>query len=172
VALDAIVERLAQVGLELNLDKTRIVYCKDSNRTGSHEHEQFTFLSYTFRPRRVRNRRGQLFVSFAPAMSNDAAKAIRRAIKRWRLHLWSGKALADLAREINSIVQGWVNYYGRFYPSWLARSLNAINHYLVRWAMQKYKRLRRHPKRAWSFLASVATREPGLFAHWRARALP
>ena len=41
IVLDAIIERLAQVGLELNLDKTRIVYCKDSNRTGSHEHEQF-----------------------------------------------------------------------------------------------------------------------------------
>ena len=42
IVLDAIIERLAQVGLELNLDKTRIVYCKDSNRTGSHEHERFT----------------------------------------------------------------------------------------------------------------------------------
>lgn len=172
VVLDVIIERLAQVGLELNLDKTRIVYCKDSNRTGSHEHEQFAFLGYTFRPRRVRNRRGQFFVSFAPAVSNDAAKAIGRRIKRWRLHLWSGKALADLAREINPIVQGWVNYYGRFYPSWLARLLGRINHYLVRWATQKYKRLRRHPMRAWSFLAGVASREPALFAHWRAGALP
>ena len=172
VVLDAIIERLAQVGLELNLDKTRIVYCKDSNRKGSHEHEQFTFLGYTFRPRRVRNRRGQFFVSFAPAVGDDAAKAIGRRIKRWRLHLWSGKALADLAREINPIVQGWVNYYGRFYPSWLARLLGRINHYLVRWATQKYKRLRRHPMRAWSFLAGVAAREPGLFAHWRAGALP
>jgi group II intron reverse transcriptase/maturase len=172
VVLDAIIERLAQIGLELNLDKTRIVYCKDSNRTGSHEHEQFTFLGYTFRPRRVRSRRGEFFVSFAPAVSDDAAKAIRRVIKRWRLHLWSGKTLADLAREINPIVQGWVNYYGRFYPSWLARSLSAINRYLVRWAMQKFKRLRRHRKQAWILLACVAAREPGLFAHWQAGASP
>jgi RNA-directed DNA polymerase len=163
VVLDAIIKRLAQVGLELNPDKTRIVYCKDSNRTGSHEHERFTFLGYTFRPRRVRNRRGQFFVSFCPAVSDDAAKAIRHTIKRWRLHLWSGKTLADIAREINPIVQGWVNYYGRFYPSWLTRALRHINHYLVRWATQKYKRLRRHRMRAWSFLASVATRQPGLF---------
>ncbi|HEY5429680.1 MAG TPA: reverse transcriptase domain-containing protein, partial [Solirubrobacteraceae bacterium] len=53
MVLNRIVERLAQVGLGLNLDKTRIVYCKDANRTGSHEHEQFTFLGYTFRPRRL-----------------------------------------------------------------------------------------------------------------------
>jgi RNA-directed DNA polymerase len=166
VVLDAIIERLAQVGLELNLDKTRIVYCKDSNRTGSHEHEQFTFLGYTFRPRRARNRSGELFVSFAPAVSGDAAKVIRRRIKRWRLHLWSGKALDDLAREINPIVRGWIDYYGCYYQSELISSLRCINDYLVRWAMRKYKRLRRHPTRARSFLAAVARRQPALFAHW------
>jgi len=56
VVLDAIITRLAQVGLELNLDKTRIVYCKDSNRKGSHEHERFTFLGYTFGPRLATSR--------------------------------------------------------------------------------------------------------------------
>ncbi len=41
--------RMADCHLELNDDKTRIVYCKDSNRKGSHEHERFDFLGYTFR---------------------------------------------------------------------------------------------------------------------------
>ena len=81
----AIIERLAQVGLELNLDKTRIVYCKDQKRIGSHEHEQFDFLGYTFRPRLARSKHGENFVSFLPAVSGDAAKMIRRTIKRWRL---------------------------------------------------------------------------------------
>ena len=164
---DAIIERLAQVGLELNLDKTRVVYCKDSNRKGSHEHERFTFLGYTFRPRRARNRNGELFVSFQPAVSDDNAKRIRHVIKRWRLHLWSGKSLKDLAQEINSTVRGWIDFYGHFYPSELISSLRSIDDYLVRWAMRKYKRLRRHPTRARSFLGAVARREPGLFAHWK-----
>jgi RNA-directed DNA polymerase len=172
VVLDGIVERLAQVGLELNLDKTRIVYCKDSNRTGSHEHEQFTFLGYTFRPRLARSRAGAFFVSFSPAICDDAAKKVRRTIRRWRLHLWSSNTLADLAHEINPIVRGWIGYYGRFYPSELLRSLRRIDDYLVRWAMQKYKRLRRRPRRAGELLASVARREPGLFAHWQAGATP
>src|SRR5919204_251103 len=84
---DAIIERLAQVGLELNLDKTRIVYCKDADRTGSHEHERFDFLGYTFRPRLARSRSGGFFVSFCPAVADDAVKEIGRTIKRWRLHL-------------------------------------------------------------------------------------
>jgi len=166
VLLDAIIERLAQVGLELNLDKTRIVYCKDSNRTGSHEHERFTFLGYTFRPRPARNRAGEKFVSFVPAVSDDAAKAMRRTIKRWRLHLWSGATLADIAQEINPTVRGWINYYGRFYRTELIWTLRRINHYLVRWAMRKFKRLRRHRTRASRFLEAIAKRDPGLFAHW------
>lgn len=167
VVLDAVAQRLADCRLELHSDKTRIVYCKDSNRHGSHEHEQFGFLGYTFRARRAQNKRGEVFASFAPAVSNEAAKAVRRTIKRWRLHRWSEVTLADLARSINAIVRGWINYYGRFYPSELARSLRPINEYLVRWAMWKYKRLRRRPTRAWQFLANVARREPDLFAHWR-----
>jgi RNA-directed DNA polymerase len=164
--LDAIAKRLAHPGLGLNQDKTRIVYCKDSNRRGSHEHERFDFLGYTSRPRTAIGRSGELFVSFCPAVSDDAAKAIRHAIRRWRLHLQSGATLAELARSINPIVRGWINYYGRFYRSQLLRSLDRINHYLMRWAMRKYKRLRRRPLRAWELVASVRERQPELFAHW------
>jgi RNA-directed DNA polymerase len=59
------------------------------------------------------------------------------------------------------------NYYGRFYPSVLVRFLERIDQYLVRWAIQKYKRLRRHRMRSWTFPVSIKTREPNLFAHWK-----
>ena len=170
VVLDAITKRLAQVGLELNLDKTRVVYCKDSNRKGSHEHERLTFLGYTFRPRLARSRSGEFFVSFCPAVADDAVKEIGRTIKRWRLHSWSRYTLADLAQAINPIVRGWINYYGRFYRSKLIALLRRIDEYLVRWATKKYKRLRRSRPRGRQFLASVQRREPTLFAHWQARA--
>jgi group II intron reverse transcriptase/maturase len=164
--LAAITQRMAQVGLGLHPDKTRIVYCKDSNRTGSHEHERFDFLGYTYRPRLAVGRRGALFTSFCPAVSDDAAKAIRQQIKRWRLHLRSGQTLTDLAREINPIVRGWINYYGHFYRSWLIQSLRRIDDYLVRWAMRKYKRLRGKLSRAWELLHAVQRRQPQLLAHW------
>ncbi|MFF0794738.1 group II intron maturase-specific domain-containing protein [Streptomyces spiralis] len=79
----------------------------------------------------------------------------------------TGSSLADLAREINPIVRGWIGYYGRFYPSELVKSLKRINHYLMRWAMQKYKRLRRRRMRAWDGLGKAARLYPGLFAHWK-----
>jgi RNA-directed DNA polymerase len=170
--LAAIAERMAQVGLELHPDKTRIVYCKDSNRQGQHPDCRFDFLGYTFRPRKALNRNGVMFTNFTPAISDSAAKAIRQTIKAWRLHLRSGHTLAELAREINPIVRGWINYYGRFYRSELIETLNHIDHYLARWARRKFKRLRRRQRRTWRFLARVAEREPDLFVHWAAGARP
>jgi RNA-directed DNA polymerase len=168
----AIASRLAECGLELNEQKTRIVYCKSSVRRGSHEHVSFDFLGYTFRPRLSRNKAGEEFVGFLPAVSDDARKGIGREIRRWRLHVRSGTTLADLARSINVIVRGWTNFYGRFYRSELVRLLRRINEYLIRWAMRKYKRLRRSPAKARRLLAEVYRREPSLFAHWRVGARP
>src|SRR3954471_16797670 len=45
--LEAIRGRLAKCGLELHPTKTRIVYCKDDDRPGQHEHIAFDFLGYT-----------------------------------------------------------------------------------------------------------------------------
>jgi RNA-directed DNA polymerase len=168
----AIASRLAECGLELNEQKTRIVYCTDWARRGSYEHERFDFLGYTFRPRLARGKHGGKFVNFLPAVSNDARKRLGRGIRRWRLHLRSGTTLTDLARSINVTVQGWINYYGRFYRSGLVLLLRRINDYLVRWAMRRYRRLRRRPAAARRLLAEVYRREPGLFAHWRAGARP
>jgi RNA-directed DNA polymerase len=165
---DAVAGRLAECGgLQLHPDKTRIVYCQDGKRREAHEHRQFTFLGYTFRSRRVRTRNGRYFFSFNPAISDEAAKRIRRQIRSWRLHLRSGSTIGDLAREINPIVRGWTNYYGRFYKSELVYVLKGINHYLMRWATQKFKRLRRRRHRAWVRLGDVASRYPNLFAHWQ-----
>jgi RNA-directed DNA polymerase len=90
--LGAIADRMAQVGLELHPDKTRIVYCKDGTRRGWHEHERFTFLGFTFRPRLAKSKHGNFFVSFLPAVSDDAKKTIGREIRRWKLDPGVAKA--------------------------------------------------------------------------------
>jgi RNA-directed DNA polymerase len=79
--LVSIGKRLEECGLRLNLQKTAIVYCKDSQRHEAHAHKQFTFLCYTFRPREAKNRYGKLFDSFLPAVSLDATKKMLRTIK-------------------------------------------------------------------------------------------
>ncbi|MFE2565519.1 group II intron reverse transcriptase/maturase [Streptomyces mirabilis] len=164
----AIGRRLAECGgLELHPDKTRIVYCKDRNRRGSAEHTSFTFLGYGFRVRRLRTKRGDYFFGFNPAVSDEAAKQIRMQIRHWRLHLRSDTTLEELAREINPVVRGWINYFGRFHPSALLSTLNRINDYLVRWLVRKYKRFKRKRARAREALSRHARRFPGLFVHWK-----
>jgi RNA-directed DNA polymerase len=169
---DAIAARLAQVGLELHPDKTRIVYCKDADRRDDHEVTSFTFLGYEFRPRLAKSRTGHHFVSFLPAVSTDAMKAMGREIRSWHLARRSDKSLDDLARMFNNIVQGWINYYGRFYKSRLLYFLRRLNRHLARWASRKFKRLRRRERRSMGWLAEIAQRSPRLFAHWRLGARP
>lgn len=162
----AVVQRLAECGLEANLQKTKIVYCKDANRSGSHEHEKFTFLGFEFRPRRARNRRGEYFVSFIPAISEKAATNIRQEMRKWALQRRSDKSLVDLADMFNPKIRGWMQYYGVFYRSRLHRVFKPLDEVLVRWAQRKYKRLRGHHTRAAHWLQKVAKRDPQLWAHW------
>jgi RNA-directed DNA polymerase len=165
----AIADRLAECGLELHETKTKIVYCKDDDRRGCYEHTSFTFLGYTFRPRLVKNRAGKRFVGFTPAVSAEAGTRIRQQIRRWRLHRRTEKTLTDLARMFNTVIVGWVNYYGRYCKSALYSTFRHLNEIIVRWAMRKYKRLRHHYRRARRLLVEIARRQPNLFAHWQWR---
>jgi hypothetical protein len=45
--LEAIRGRFLQCGLELNANKTRIVYCKDDDRPGKSGSVKFDFLGYS-----------------------------------------------------------------------------------------------------------------------------
>jgi RNA-directed DNA polymerase len=161
----AIAERMEHVGLRLHPGKTRIVYCKDGKRRGSYEHTSFTFLGFTFQQRRVRDKNGKQFSSVNPAISKDALNRIGAEVRSWRLHLRTGHTFAELARTINPIIRGWMQYYGAFYRSAMYRLLSRINAYLVRWIRKKYKRLQAK-KKAIVCWRGITERYPHMFAHW------
>jgi RNA-directed DNA polymerase len=152
--------------LERHPQKTKIVYCKDADRRGTYPEEHFAFLGYTFRPRRSKHRWGKDVVNFSPGVSNAAAKAIRHAIRQWHLRWRVDKQLDDLARMFNPMIRGWLTYDTGSYKSALYPTLQHLARQLARWAMAKYKRVRRHRRRAEQWLRRVARRQPGLFAHW------
>jgi RNA-directed DNA polymerase len=163
---EALEARLAECKLQLHPLKTKIVYCKDANRRDRYPQQRFDFLGYTFQPRQSMNRAGRLFVSFAPAVSAQAAKAMRHRVRRWKLHLRNDLGLGELARWTRPVLAGWVRYYGFFYPSALYHALRTLDRFLVRWARRKYKRFRGHAMRAWDWLNRLRARQPTLFAHW------
>jgi group II intron reverse transcriptase/maturase len=159
-------KRMEQVGVRLHPGKTRIVYCKDGKRTGAHEHTAFTFLGFTFRARAVRARNGNVFTGFGPAASKDAIKKMSGQVKSWRLHALTGHTIGEIARAINPVIRGWMQYYGTFYRTELYPLLRRINSFLVRWMRKKYRRLRPFKKahEAWK---RVTSQYPRCFAHWR-----
>ena len=162
----ALERRFKACGLRLHPAKTRVVYCKDSNRRGRFPDQSFTFLGYEFRPRRAKNRQGQLFVAFTPAISRKAAKSIRQTVRSWRLGRRSSQTLEEFSDQYNAVIRGWITYYGRFRKWDTYAALRSIDWHLVRWAMRKYKRFRGKWLRAYYWIRDWARRNPNLFAHW------
>lgn len=159
-------DRLAGCGLTLHPQKTKIVYCKDTNRKGSFPSVAFDFLGYRFQPRLAIWRGGLFGVSYLPAASPKALKAFRRRVRNWGLQRRSDKGLIDLARMFNRKIEGWVGYFRCFYKSALYPTLRLIDAHLVRWVMRKYKRFKQRPRQARLWLARLTKSTPGLFAHW------
>jgi RNA-directed DNA polymerase len=164
--LKSLSKRMNECKLELHPFKTKTVYCKDADRKEDYENIAFDFLGYTFRPRLSKNRWGKHFVNFTPAISNKSKKSIQQKVRDWKLQLKADKELIDLSNMFNSVIQGWINYYGKFYKSEMYSSLRHINKALIMWARRKYKKLSRHKKRAEHFLGRISKQNPKLFKHW------
>jgi len=96
-------------------------------------------------------------VSFSPAVSGKALKAMTASVRRWRIQRRSDKGLVDIARMFRSVLSGWIAYYGKYYRSGMYPLFRTLNRRLVRWARQKYKRLG-HQRRATHWLRRIARR--------------
>lgn len=164
--------RLRECQLELHPGKTRIVYCHDINRQGKYPTIQFTFLGYTFRPRKAVDKYGRVYVNFSPGVSREALKVMRQTVRGWHLQLMGDKELGDLSNMFGPVLRGWSNYYGRFYQSAMNPLWRHVNDYLVRWMQRKYKRLARAVTRAARALGRAAERKPTSFVHWEKGYVP
>lgn len=167
--LQALSKRFAECGLELHPKKTKIVYCKDDSRKGKYSEIKFDFLGFTFRPRVVMRRDTQrVFVSFTPAVSRSSQKSMRAKTRKMRWRNRTELSLNEIAKSYNPVLQGWLNYYGRYRRSELHSVWRHFNKTLVAWAMKKYKGFGRSKTKAAIFLHGIARKNPNLFAHWRA----
>ena len=166
--LEALKQRLKEVGLEIHPEKTHIIYCKDDNRKDNYPHKNsFDFLGYTFRTRQVKTKQGKYFVTFTPAVSNKAIKAMKQAIRNWKLQFKTNKEIEDLSRILNPKIRGWINYYGAHSKSTLYSVLKHINKALQKWIRRKYKKIANSKERARNWLKQVAKEAPSLFKHWQ-----
>ena len=164
--LRKIEERLKRCVLEVHPEKTKIVYCKDSNRKAEYKHTEFTFLGYTFRARPARSPKGRRFKSFSPAVSKMALKKIVRELRKMKIHRRTKMSIEDIAEMINPKVRGWINYYGRYRKRILKQIFHNLNVRLLKWIRNKYKRFRYRIRAAKRWLKNVCKSNSKLFAHW------
>lgn len=164
--LKHLAQRFNQCGLEVHSDKTKVVYCKDSNRKDKYSVTSFDYLGYAFKPRLVRSRDSKMFVSFTPAVSEAASKAMRDKIRSWKLKYRVELSLEEIATQYNPILKGWMEYYGKYSPSSLEPVWTQFNAVLVKWVMRKYKKINGKTRSA-KMLESIQQMQPALFPHWQ-----
>lgn len=167
--LEAIRERLSQCGLRLHPAKTKIVYCKNTNRKGKHEQVSYDFLGVTFKPKKAKNRKtGEIFTDFGPArISQKSTKKIQETIRSKSLHRKVTVELSDLSRELAAHVRGWINHYGKINMRILQPVMSTINAKLVKWAQNRHKRFNRSAWQARKWLKLVYRDYPNTFVHWQ-----
>ncbi len=160
--------RLAECGLEMHPTKTKIVYCKDDRRKGTHPNVTFDFLGYGFRPRRVKSARNtKVFCGFNPAVSASALKSMREKIRELNIRRRTHVTMAEIARQLNPILRGWIEYYGRYTPSALLKIFQFVDQTLHAWMMRKFKRFKGHKAQTWLVLDRLSRERAELFAHWQ-----
>ena len=161
---DALEERMSSVGLKLHPVKTRIVRCPVGAKGIKEEDVSFTFLGYTFKPRTALNKKtGKVFWSFLPAVGKKAKKKLRNNLKERKVLKNTTLDVWDLARTLNPVVRGWLNYFTKFYPSAAAHVGYKLDLCLVKWSMKKY---RTGYKQASAMFQRISAKNRRYFAHW------
>ncbi|MFC4334511.1 group II intron reverse transcriptase/maturase [Salininema proteolyticum] len=159
--------RMTEVGLRLHPEKTRIVYCGNDRDVRWSGPRSFTFLGFDFRCRPGGWRRdGERMTTFSPAVSRAARKRMSQVMRSWRIGRRTDRGFDEIARLVNPIVRGWMNYYGSFGRSELYPLLGQLNAMLAKWVRKKYRRFRSWKRfiRRW---CQVVEEYPAYFEHWR-----
>jgi len=165
--LCSIRERLAGFDLELHPEKTKLVYCKNYLRKEQHEHNSFTFLSYSFQPRGKPNTFGKhnKFMVFNAAICEKAKSFIRERIRVVFNPRNTQVSLERIAVKLNPKIRGWLNYYSRFSPRAAGNVFLYLNGLIRRWIEEKYRL--RSKKAIVNKYESYVQLNAGLFVHWQ-----
>jgi RNA-directed DNA polymerase len=71
-----------------------------------------------------------------------------------------------MAQELNPILQGWLNYHGRYSAAAMRSVWKHVNAALIAWAMRKYRRYAGRKMQAGQMIGSIADKRRRLFVHW------
>jgi len=169
--LKAVRQRFEECKLKLHPEKTKLVYCNRKGRRKKREvkYQQFDFVGFTFRPRKVKTKDGKLMYGFSPSISRKRTKRIVATCRKLGFHRWVHLDIHQLSKALSSKIRGWINFYGKFHLSGLKTAFLHLNRRLAKWAFNKYKRFKRRKSvyHALRWIRQVARNYTYLFPHWK-----
>lgn len=168
--LAEIKKRFEDCKLELNKEKSKIVYCRRNQKRQPPfkvRYQKFDFLGFTFKPR-ISKDRGTIKLGFSPAISQKNIARISEELFRLKIHRWVHFPISKIAELLKSKLRGWLNYYSRFRKSELRKLFKVVNLRLAKWVRNKYRKFRRrHWYFAYIYLKGIASSYPNMFEHWK-----
>ncbi|WP_317126400.1 group II intron maturase-specific domain-containing protein, partial [Pedobacter changchengzhani] len=166
---EKIKQRLRDCKLELNQEKSKIVYCRNNQKRQPPfkvRYQKFDFLGYTFKPRIIKER-GKIRLGFSPAMSQKSRSRIAKELNKMNFHRWVQFPLSKIAELLKLKIRGWINYYGKFRMSEMRKLFRVLHTRLTKWIRNKYRRFRKKPWYVgYKYLQKLSKDYPNLFEHW------
>jgi hypothetical protein len=98
----------------------------------------------------------RLAVKRRAVVSQSALESMRATVRDLDIRRRTQVSTDDIARQLNPLLRGWIEYYGRYMPSALGPLLRYVNQTLQAWVMRKFKSFWGHKTRARHFLMRLA----------------
>ncbi len=159
--------RMNEFDLTLHPEKTKIVYARNYQRKEKHDKESFTFLSYSYQPRRIKGKfgEGNWLLIFSADICQNAKTSIRTAIKEVLRTQWSTQPLEWFAKRLNPKIRGWINYYTKFAKGETYGLFYYLNELIRKWIRNTYKI--GNKGNLFKKYHQIQAANPNLFYHWR-----
>ncbi len=159
--LGQIQERMQQCKLQLHPEKTKIVNVRGISETKYPK--GYDFLGFTIRPSSYKHpNRAKVKTIPSIFVSQRSKTSILEKFKSMRIHK-KRKSLEEVAKDLDPVIRGIINYYHKFRKSDLRDVWRQLNARLLKWVKWE-KGLNR--KASITYLKTKYKERPGLFAHW------
>lgn len=168
--LENIKQRLKDCKLEINQEKSKIVYCRNNQKRQppfNVRYQKFDFLGFTFKPRVIKER-SKLKLGFSPAISQKSSTKITNVLKQMNLHRMTQFSISTIAGLLKLKIRGWIIYFCKFRMSEMRKVFKLLHVRLVKWIRNKYRRFRKQRWYvAYKYLQNISKDYSNLFEHWK-----
>lgn len=157
--LHLINKRMESCKLVLHPEKSKIVNLRGIS--ARKYPRGFDFLGFTIRPSSIKSK-GEIKTVPSIFVSQKSKNSLMEKFKTMNIHK-RRKTIEEIAREINPVLRGIINYYHKFRKSDIGNVWRQLNERLLKWIKWE-KGL--YKKASVKYLKTKHKEKPDLFLHW------